>query len=350
MANRHEDNWLKSYLDYTAPLESPTTYHIWSGISIVAGCLRRRIWADVGFDVFPNLYIVLVGPAGKCRKTSAINTATKLITAIDGIYTHSSLTVISKELSVFLGTGNHDLLSLLTDMYDCAERWEYRTKGSGIDTIHNLWLNILGASTPAWLVGSMPLTAIGGGFTSRVIFVVEDDVRHKNPFPRLDKAHRKRLSDDLGDISKLTGEIKMTKAAEDMYGEWYESLSNQTITDPRFQGYVERKHIHLVKTAIVLSVCDAQANGIEDIHVKQALTFLTDIERNMVRAFGAAGRSPIAADIDTILNTIRASNIITKEQLIGAIAIDTLSKMGHIEIKFDSRNPTNPVYHAVKKK
>lgn len=384
-------NWLSTYLDYTKPLESPTSYHIWCGIAIVAACLRRVVWADIGFEIYPNLYIVLVGPAGKCRKTVAINTATKLTTKLQdvklsadaitrealiraikdsqamltlvhgGVYTHSSLTVISKELSVFLGTGNHDLLSLLTDLYDCAERWEYRTKGSGIDTIYGAWLNILGASTPAWLVGSMPLTAIGGGFTSRVIFVVEDNVRHKNAFPRLDKNLRKSLANDLETISMIRGEMKLTPTAIKMFEEWYNRKSNETITDARFSGYVERKHVHLIKTAMVLSACDSKSgNMIEDIHIAQALKFLTDIEENMVRAFGAAGRSPIAADIDTILNAIRGARRIEKEQLIGVIAMDvhpkeidivcdTLSRMGHIKIIQDVKN-MKTFYEPVEKK
>lgn len=388
---RNESNWLSSYLEYTKPLESPTSYHIWSGIGVVAACLGRRVWADVGFRVYPNLYIVLVGGAGKCRKTSAITAATSLVenltdvklsadsitrealiralkqseqmmTKKDGkIYTHSSLTIISKELSVFLGTGNHDLLSLLTDLYDCSNRWEYRTKGSGIDTIFNAWLNLLGASTPAWLVGSMPLTAIGGGFTSRVIFIVEDNVRHKNAFPILDKALAKRLSMDLEEMSMMVGRINMTTKAKDFFEYWYINKDDNTLTDPRFLGYMERKHVHLIKTALILCACDKEANNeMKEIHLIQALQFLDDIEKNMTRAFGAAGRSPIAADIDTILTTIRnAGGMIDKNHLISAIAMDvhpkeidivadTLQRMGHIEIKFDPKSG-NVFYKAIKK-
>lgn len=388
---RNESNWLSSYLEYTKPLESPTSYHIWSGISVVAACLRRRVWANVGFRVYPNLYIVLVGPAGKARKTTAIIAATELveklqdvklsadsitrealIQALKGseqqmplasskIYIHSSLTIISKELSVFLGTGNHDLLSLLTDLYDAPSRWEYRTKGSGIDTIYNAWLNLLGASTPAWLVGSMPLTAIGGGFTSRVIFIVEESVRHKNAFPMLDGRLKERLSNDLEEISMLSGELEMTQTAKDFFASWYEDEKRETLTDPRFQGYMERKHIHAIKAAIILSVCDNKSDGIlSEVHIAQALQFLDSIEKNMTRAFGAAGRSPIAADIDTILTAIRQARVIERDDLIKVIAMevhpkeidivaDTLSRMGHIKVKIDAVK--NKVYYeAIKNK
>lgn len=380
---RKNDNWLKSYLEYTKPLESPTNFHIWCGLSIVAATLRRRVWVDIGFEVYPNLYIVLVSGPGRCRKTSAITTAIKLITHLpdvkfsadattreslirslkdteqlitcaDGkIRAHSSLTVVSKELSVFLGTGNHDLLSLLTDLFDAPERWEYKTKNPTgnpprtTDTIYNVWLNILGASTPAWLVGSMPLTAIGGGFTSRVIFIVEDNVRHKNAFPRLNKELASSLMEDLEEISMLSGEIVMTEEAINMFGDWYDKKDDK-ITDARFQGYMERKHVHLMKVATVLSVCDIKSNmTIEAYHIRQATDLLNGIEKNMVRAFGAAGRSPIAPDIDTILTAIKNSGgLIEKTQLLSVIAMDVhpkeidivasvLRDMGHIDISYD---------------
>lgn len=394
---RNENNWLSTYLEYTKPMESPTNYHIWCGISIVASCLRRRVWVDTGFRTYPNLYVVLVGGPGRTRKTSAIIAATRLVEKLDDIqlsadsttraslirtlkdaeqsvarddgrvYTHSSLTIISKELSVFLGTGDHDLLSFLTDLYDAPTCWEYKIKNpSGhpprtTDKIYNAWLNLLGASTPAWLVGSMPLTAIGGGFTSRVIFIVEDSIRHKNAFPFLDLKLYKNLTEDLEEISMLYGEIQITTKAKNFYENWYLTKDDNALTDPRFQGYMERKHVHLLKTALILSVCDIDnENKIKEKHISQALAFLNEIENNMTRAFGAAGRSPIAADIDTILTTIRnAGGMIEKNQLITAIAMDvhpkeidivadTLQRMGHIEIKFDAIS-NKVFYKAIKK-
>lgn len=395
---RYEENWLDSYLKYTAPLESPTNYHIWCGLSIISTCLRRRVWTDVGFEVYPSLYVVLVGGPGRCRKSSAIKAATELIDNLPDVkcsadattresliralkdteqnvmnvntgkvYTHSSLTIVSKELSVFLGTGNHDLLSLLTDLYDAPSKWEYKTKNPTgnpprtTDTIYNAWLNLLGASTPAWLVGSMPLTAIGGGFTSRVIFIVEENVRHKNTFPRLNKELGKKLEKDLEYMSMLIGEIKLTDEALDFYDKWYTSQNLDSVTDVRFSGYYERKHVHLMKASIPIAIADAGYEmTIDKVHIQRALEYLNAIEKNMTRAFGAAGRSPIAADIDQILTVIRqCGGVIEKSQLMTVIQMDvhpkeldivcqTLQTTGQIEIQYDIVKGKT-FYKAVKK-
>ncbi len=355
MSERLCADWLADYMKYTAKLESPDTYHFWSGMSVVAACVRRRAWVNLGyFKVFANMYIVLVGPPA-VRKNTAINAATYLITdnitdgeggfsdvkmsadsttrealiqainkstKIDEVngksYTHASLTIISKELSVFLGTGNTDLLALLTDLYDCHPRWEYRTKMSGIDSLTNMWLNMLGASTPDWLCGSIPITAIGGGFTSRVIFVVEDKVRQKVAIPKPTPAQleiKKKLIHDLESISMVGGEFIMTPEAEAWYEDWYQN-ANKKLDDQRFHGYAERKHIHLLKVALIIAISRNSPNKITDGHMVLALSALDNIEENMVNAFGGAGASPLAPSVQTVINIIQTAGEISKTELV----------------------------------
>ena len=64
------------------------------------------------------------------------------------------------------------MLVFLTDLFDCRELpWKYRTKGRGDNTIENLYLNLLAATTPDSLASSLPALAIGGGLTSRILFI-----------------------------------------------------------------------------------------------------------------------------------------------------------------------------------
>lgn len=329
------NNWLDSYMLYSAPSEAPDSFHTWCGLSAIATALQRKVYFDMKFfKIFTNMYIVLVAPAGRARKTSAILIALGLINELPDVhisadattrealiraiklceriidpgngkmYTHSSITVYSKELSVFLGTGNHDLLSLLTDLYDSPDRWEYRTKNSGIDNIYGVWLNILAASTPSWLVGSIPITAIGGGFTSRVIFIVENDVRHRNPFPELNEKLKADLISDLEIISTIAGSFSITAEARDWFKDWY-LKSNIPIDDLRFSGYSERRHIHLKKVAMLISVCKNSDKIITLQDIKEALNLINQIEKKMLNAFGSTGRNPFAPDIGVIVETIK---------------------------------------------
>jgi hypothetical protein len=334
---RELKNWLDSYLDYTENTESPENYHIWCGISVLAAAMRRKVWLNMGhFEIYPNMYIVLVGPPG-CRKNAAINIAIKLLQNIPEIkysadaitrealiqvmneaqtddvllngkaYIHSSLTIISKELSVFVGTKNMDLLTLLTDLYDPHDKWVYRTKGKGINEIIGVWLNLLGGTTPAWLMGSIPMDAIGGGFTSRIIFVVEERSRKRVAFPFLteaDKLLQIKLLHDLGEIAMLRGEFKLTPEARDWFIAWYEPPVNELEIDLRFQGYYERRHVHLLKTAMIISASFSDDMVVKESHLKLALQSIEQIEGRMVNAFGSTGRSTAAADTGDVLNII----------------------------------------------
>lgn len=367
-------DWLATYMQYTEQAESPDKYHYWSGLSMIAATLRRQVWVNMGyFKVYPNMYIVLVGPAG-ARKTAAIRIGTNLLseltdirvsadsttrealiralkdsnieTTIDGVtpYHHSSLTIVSEELSVFLGTQNHDLLSVLTNLYDCKDIWEYRTKGSGVDTIAGVWLNLLGATTPDWLVGSIPLTAIGGGFTSRILFVVEDGPRKKTAIPFLTKEElilKNDLLTDLVEIAKLRGEFKFSPEGRKWFIQWYENKDDLLAKDPRFAGYSERKHIHLLKTAVLISACKGNNMLLTDEHLTLALALIDNLETKMVHAFGSTGRSLMAPDIDMILTYINNFGSISRGQLLNSVwrdvnpkdidvVIKTLCEMGQI--------------------
>jgi len=354
MSDRRCKDWLASYIEYTEQSESPNSFHIWSGLSAIASCIQRKVWMNMGhFKVFPNMYVVLVGPPG-CRKNSAINIAIGLLEGIpevkysadaitrqaltqfmkaseqqiegvlkDKPYTHTSVTIISKELSVFIGNNNIELLSLLTDLYDPHDKWEYRTKNSGVDTLRGVWLNMLAGTTPTWLVGSIPMNAIGGGFTSRVIFVVEYGPRKKNAVPIITEKEvklRENLIYDLEQISLIKGQMEFNPVALEWYRIWYEETPPSELAhDPRFEGYYERKHIHLLKLAMILSLSKSSKMVLEVEDLEQARNIIEGTEARMTDAFGAAGRSLMANDIDDIMKLIKSTGEISHRQLLHSV-------------------------------
>jgi hypothetical protein len=322
------------------------------------------------FKVYPNMFIVLVGPPG-ARKTIAIRIATSLVSnnsnvhisadcttrealikamkdaqetlALNGqeskIGFHSSLTIVSEELSVFLGKDNHALLSFLTNLYDCSDKWEYRTKNMGTDLLHGTWLNMLAATTPAWLSGSIPLTAIGGGFTSRIIFIVEEGPRHKKSIPKMtpeEKRMEEEIIFDLEQISLLQGQVMLsmgTSAGDHRitqgvhkgdvdgcaycwFDNWYMTKKDKLESDPRFSGYSSRKHVHVLKVAMLLSVCEGNSLVVTKNHLVLALGLIDELEDKMVDAFGAVGRSEVALDIGDILDVVKEVKKIPKKDLL----------------------------------
>ena len=76
---RNYDDWLKAYLRYAESTEAPMHMHFWSGVSAVAGALRRRVWIDQAyFKWYPNFYIVLVAPPGIVSKSTTVGIAMNL--------------------------------------------------------------------------------------------------------------------------------------------------------------------------------------------------------------------------------------------------------------------------------
>jgi len=338
---RQLDDWLDSYLRFTSETEPPTSYHTWIGISVIAATLQRKCYLPWGrMTFYPNMYVVLVGPSGKCRKGTAMGTGAKFLKDIgikmaaeattrealirelkqtegstvdhNGLpELHASLTIYSQELTVFLGYDNKQLISDMTDWYDCRDTWTYRTKNMGTDEITNLWVNLIGATTPELVQSALPRDAVGGGLASRIIFVYEQDKKQSVPFPFLnheDVQLRDKLRDDLELISQIRGPFKWTEDFLDVYGSWYleQEASPPFSNDPNFQGYVQRRANHIFKLCIILSA-SRDSNRIIDASIfKKAKRILDDAELKMGRTFSGYGTSRLA-DVTTRIMTLLAN-------------------------------------------
>ncbi len=82
MAKRKFKNWLKAYIEYTENSEAPYLFQFWAGIFSIAAALERNVWAQWDRILYPNFYIVLVGPSG-VRKGSAMYPAERILKAAD---------------------------------------------------------------------------------------------------------------------------------------------------------------------------------------------------------------------------------------------------------------------------
>ena len=135
MSTRKLSNWLDTWMKYTENTEPPELYRLWCGVSTVAAVLQRKCYLCWGLNtsLYPNMFIVLVGPSG-ARKGTAMapakfmldklgirvsadaTSASKLInfimksstvdssvhgTKLASYAHHCSVTIFSEELSVF---------------------------------------------------------------------------------------------------------------------------------------------------------------------------------------------------------------------------------------------------------
>jgi len=190
---------INEYLEYCDGQECPSDYHLWCIIGVIGMAMGRGVWVDRFFNkIFPNLYIILIGESALVHKSTALAmaiapfrealpdlavitkgiTPQKLASMFAEIYkdngeTNSELLIHASELSLLLGKVKLDdaMLKALTDYWDCPKDNDYSTIMRGTEVAKNLFLTLLGATTPDWLRNTLPMDSMEGGFLSRLVLV-----------------------------------------------------------------------------------------------------------------------------------------------------------------------------------
>jgi len=329
------------------------------------------------------MYVVLVGPSGKCRKGTAMNQGmfflremgiklaaesitrealirelkqsndTQVNVTTGDMFLHASLTIYSQELTVFLGYNNQALMADLTDWYDCRDTWTYRTKNMGTDEITGVWVNLIGATTPDLLQTTLPRDAIGGGLTSRMIFVFEQKKWRTVATPFLSKEERELrtlLVKDLERISMMAGEFKVTEGFIDRYVPWYMAYSEgpPPFDDYRFSGYFERRPTHLLKLCMICCASRTDKMEMTEADFDNALRILELTEQKMPYTFSGVGKSTTADVMQRVIGVLKVKKIMTFSALMSQFyqdvdklmlekLIDTLILMKQVDVTYEGK-------------
>ena len=346
------DDWLDAYVKYTANTEPRVSYRTWVAISTIASVLQRKCYLQWGSEIwFPNFYIILTGPPA-ARKGTAMRPARRLLETL-GLYiaadessrqklicrilervasvntderlgyAHCSITINASELTVFLNKADEQLIPSLCKWYDCENRFVYETISRETQHITNIWVNLLGATTPRNLQTALPLEAFGSGLISRTLFVYEEDKDKIIIFPRLDASLEEPLIHDLEEIQTIAGKFKVApriKGEEDVveaYTKWrYQTEEHPTVTDPRFEDYNQRRPTHLWKLCIVSSASRSNDRRITLGDFHRAVNLLDTLESKMVHAFKGIGQYSLAGIQARIMRCIAQQKTITRGELL----------------------------------
>jgi hypothetical protein len=334
---RHFPNFLAAYREYTKCHEASAKVHMWTAISVIAAALERKVWLDEGlFTLFPNLYVFIIGAPGLVKKSTSTAVGVDMLRELDNMnimaeqltaaamidtlqrsgskFSHkgqevrqSSVFCYASELNVFLKEVFGSTVELLTTFYDCqpndsSKPWIRETKGNGQVKVFGPCLNVLGCSTPTWLRESVPESQMGGGFSSRVIYVMETEPPNVYvPWPKVDtsgREMRKKLVEDLRVIHNLAGEFSFTDEARAFYSDWYIAYMKQMAGGQihrNFEGYFGRKGTLIKKLAMVASVAESNSLVGEVSHIAKAIAWLEGVEKHMMAAFGVVGKNEGAA-------------------------------------------------------
>lgn len=341
-------SWIGTYLRYTKNLESPQLFQIWAAISSIAAVLRRNVWISHGYyNIYPNLYTIIVAPSGEVRKSTAMELACDEFVrhipecnVISGTSTSSGLYdallnpytvdgnqfnpngcgyLLASELThtFYEGSERDRILKMLTDLYG-GKSSDSLTRKDGRKNIKSICINFVACTTPRSLTEVIKSSTIGVGWIGRVMWVYSDVRRRKEGWPEKDKeidALQKSLRRDLLIISKLKGEIVPTPEAKAFFKHWYENeLPSANSTDNVYmKEYLPRKGTHVLKLAQIMVVDEGNNLTLHVRHIKRAMDILELVERHMLHAFKYIGSDTSALSGDIVVALFTKDNYSASE-------------------------------------
>lgn len=338
-------SFLSDFTDFCNDTEASPTYAIYSGLVTLSALISRRVWLPMGhFSIYPNLYVVLVGPQG-LRKSTAMDVGKGLIrqvnkrrsggtTSVDAVLgsikfdiplsaecctaekiiqdmqstkreidscppewetqkIYSPMNVMVTELSELLKVGGQGMISFLTAIFD-RDVYDYRTKNRGQEYLEGPFLNLIACTTPEWINGYLREDVISGGFARRALFVFENEEGRRIPRPSLTPNMRRAYTSmlDYADrVKSIKGPLKFTDSAARYHDDWY--LNYKIPVDPLIAGYYRSKQIQLLKIAILLSISESSDLLITEHHITFAMDILGLMEKNLSKVFAGIGKNDL---------------------------------------------------------
>lgn len=351
---RNFKDWIGAYCDYAGFSEAPRHMHFWTAVSTIAGVLRRRVWLDMGyFKWSPCFYIVMVAPPGIVSKSTTVSIGMSLLRRVPGVtfgpdvvtwpalvsafaaanesfeyngeyYPQCALTLESSEFGNLVNPQDRDMIDLLVTLWDSKQgSFKKVTKNSGNDTVENPWINLIACTTPAWIAGNFPEYVIGGGFTSRCLFVYTDKKDKFVPYPSLVvpkgmKETADKLVADLEHIAvSLIGPYALDSKAIEWGKKWYDAHYNgalpEYLDDERFGGYLARKQTHIHKLAIVLAASNRDDMTITAGDLALANQMVSELEKDMPKVFAKIGRTEESIQAERFIKFVQSKGSIPYE-------------------------------------
>jgi hypothetical protein len=356
MAQRRCKDWLQSFTQFASYGEAPLKMYFWTGVATIAGALRRRVWIDQKyFQWTPNFYIILVAPPGVVSKSTTAGVGMNLLKEIPGVcfgpdvvtwqkliedmgkskelvldpstgeyLPMSCITLSASEFGALLNPADREMVDVLVSLWDGQPgAFKKSTKTSGNDVIENPWINIIACTTPAWIAGNFPEYMIGGGFTSRCIFVYASKKRQYIAYPadHVPKEFlqlRADLIHDLEIISTMVGEYELDDEAKRWGENWYSNhwaSKHKNLPPEQFGGYLARKQTHIHKLAIVIAASASNHLAIRAHHLEFAAEMVDALEDDMPYVFDKIGRTQQTQVLNDLVEILSAYHRIPQQEL-----------------------------------
>lgn len=355
----------ESFIDCVSPhTDIPDTFIIWSALSLVGAALKNNVYFQIGtYTLYPNMFIVLVGPPGVGKGASmnileqmiidtkpnqVVNTLSDRITAeriIERIADGWSTAPQIKNMQFVLGKNDHNCLLFSSEirvllgasdwmLEFLEEAWskttyEYQTKNKGNVAIDNMCCSLLAASVPDFLrnVNREAHMVITGGFSSRCLFIYAENPSKDLPFPEPLKKNLKskalydNLVLDLQEIGTLRGEFVIDTGARLRFEAFLRLNRAASSKDDSeaVANFRARIKAHILKLAMIFSVSRDNTLHISDMDMVNAIAEVQKILVSLSKLFRGAGEGMDAAVTARVQDFIEKYGRVSKKEIFKAL-------------------------------
>lgn len=401
--NLPQKGFITDYVLASRGFESPTFFGVWTAIHLLSATIKREACLEWFPDpLIPNFYIVLVAPPRINAKSTTINfaagigqrfteyikdptwkaiktpqtlrsraTSEALVLALQPqimpiqmdektiipVERYSQANLVISELATFLGQQKYNvgLVEKLTDLYDGLAIDTDLTITRGLKVLKNVYVTLMGATTPGGLQESIPASAFGDGFMSRTIIAYHDKPTRLWPFPQpIVEGSDEGLARRLAWIAEtVKGIYALTPEAKDAYVEWYTPFKEKLASemDERKQGMTQRFDNHLLKLALIMRAqrytpgTDITLEDFQD--AKRLLDYTFRVAPEALRTVGL---SPYQRAMNRVLSLfVKHEGEMTRKNLLQSTSsagitaeeidkvLDRLQQEGRLKVSFAGR-------------
>jgi len=301
---------------------------------MIAAVLEQKVWADTGGNLYPNLYVFLVGEPG-IGKSRAITTGANIIRdALPEIYfgatsmtraslsdymteakrflpnipyapiEYNSMVIVADEFSAFMHEYDTALVAALVEFYDVNPYSEGRRVSKIRITIKRPQLNMLTGSTPSNLMHTMKDYVWDQGLMSRVIMIYANERPLIDVFNAPKSEKPKDLIHDIKVINTLQGQFEATEDFKRAMHNW-KLLSQAPAPDhPRLKHYCTRRWAHLMKLCMIACIDRKNELMLDVEDFNRAMGWLIEAELAMPFIFQVGTITPDSRVMEDIAHFV----------------------------------------------
>lgn len=303
--------------------EVPETYNFWGLVSLIAAAVEDRVWYQKfkHEQLYPNLFIMLVGPSGLgkgvalsqlvrlAENSTNINkwrgrvTAAHLIDHLGKTTTdewgqqclaNPKLWLIMDELQNDISPNPkmvEDFIFFMTEIYTASNyRIDTGTRTSGYVSIEKPIVNWLAGTTEADLRELMNTRLLRSGFTARCCFIFGEydfnkryeDIIYPDDYEEVFQ----HLCARIWMLQQLEGPLGITSTAKMELGLWYRTRPSPD--DELLYAAWKRNHDLILKFSTILCLSDGGELIIQHKHIIKAQAMLNVVNEHYSRMVEAA--------------------------------------------------------------